>query len=160
MAISLHDALSGCSQGRGSGTDTLEAKLGQHMIENFHKPLFQVLFDVKKACNSLDQTRYMEMLRGYGIGENLQRLLKRFWEGPMVVLRSGSFYVLLFKREWGVTQGIPVSPNIFNMVVDAVVRDTMMKVCGPQEEHRVMGWAVGGKDIVFYAYDGRIAGIK
>ena len=58
------------------------------------------------------------------------------------------------------TQGIPVSPNIFNMVVDAVVRDTMMKVCGPQEEHHVMGWVVGGKDRVFYAYDGRIAGIK
>ena len=56
------------------------------------------------------------------------------------------------------TQGDPVSPTIFNILVNVVVWDTLMEVSGPQEANHALGWLVGGQDTVFYANDGLISG--
>ena len=39
-----------------------------------------------------------------------------------MVERAGGYYGEVFKGARGVTQGDPLSPTIFNVVVDAVVR--------------------------------------
>ena len=39
-----------------------------------------------------------------------------------MVARAGGYYGASFKGARGVTQGDPISPTIFNVVVDAVVR--------------------------------------
>ena len=46
---------------------------------------------------------------------------------------------------------------IFNIVVDAVVRDVLEEVCSPQEAQNGMGWEAGARNF-FYTDDGRIAG--
>ena len=45
-----------------------------------------------------------------------------------MVARAGGYYEAAFKGDRGVTQGDPVYPTIFNVVVDVVVRNwvTMM----------------------------------
>ena len=63
-----------------------------------------------------------------------------------------------FGTSRGVTQGYPESPMIFNIVVDKVVQEVIEEVCGPQEAHRGMGRATGERNLVFYAYNGRITG--
>ena len=40
----------------------------------------------------------------------------------MMVAQAGGYYGTAFKGGIGVTQGDPLSPTIFNVVVDAVVR--------------------------------------
>ena len=40
----------------------------------------------------------------------------------MIVARVGGYYGAAFKGAWGVKQGDPLSPTIFNVVMDAVVR--------------------------------------
>ena len=57
---------------RGGGT--MEENLTQQLTGIFHKPLFQLLIDVQKSYNSFDRGKFMEILRGYGLGTNLQRL--------------------------------------------------------------------------------------
>ena len=47
--ITFHDALHGYSQGRGTGTATMEAKLAQKIEVIVHEPLFQVIIDLQKA---------------------------------------------------------------------------------------------------------------
>ena len=42
------------------------------------------------------------------------------------------FFGLPFKTERGVTHGGLVSPTIFNIVLDAVVREVLLEFCGPQ----------------------------
>ena len=88
-----------------------------------------MFLDTKKAYESLDRMWCMEILRVYGLGNNLQRLLERFWEGHMVVSRGGGCYGRPSKTEWGVTQGNPMSPTILNIVVDEVVSSTLTEVC-------------------------------
>ena len=43
-----------------------------------------------------------------------------------MVARAGLYYGKGFKGERGVTQGDPLSPTIFNVVVDAVVRHWLL----------------------------------
>ena len=103
----------------------MEAKLEQKLAGILHKPLFQVFLDVRKAHNSLDQGRCTEILREYGLGLRLQQLLQRYWEGQRVVTKSGKYYRRPFSRGRGATQGEPVSPTLFNIIVDALGRETL-----------------------------------
>ena len=52
----------------------------------------------------------------------MRRLLRTYWEKLTMVARVGGYYRTVFKGARGVTQGDPLSPTIFNVVVDAVVR--------------------------------------
>ena len=47
---------------------------------------------------------------------------------------------------------------IFNIVVDALVREVLDVVCGTQEAQHGLGWEVWERNVVFYSDDGRIAG--
>ena len=60
--------------------------------------------------------------------------------------------------ERGVKQVDPVSPTIFNITVDAVVRVVLLEVCGPQEAQHGHGWPEDKHNIYFYEYHSWIAG--
>ena len=54
----------------------------------------------------------------------------------------------------GVNQGDSVPPTMFNIIVDAAVRETLQEICGPQEAQHGFGWLAEEHDISFYADDG------
>ena len=70
----------------------MDAKMEQQLAGKVHESLFQVFIDVRKAYDSLDREICMEILRVYGLGPNLQRLLKRYWDRQRVVPKSGKYY--------------------------------------------------------------------
>ena len=45
---------------------------------------------------------------------------------------------------------------VFNIMVDAVVREVCYSVCRPQKAQHGLYWAAGERNLVFYANDGRI----
>ena len=61
-SVTLHNALDWSMSGKGTGMTTLEAKLVQQLAGLAHEPLFQVFLDVRKAYDSLDRGRCMEIL--------------------------------------------------------------------------------------------------
>ena len=97
----------------------------------------------------------MEVMWGYGLGANLQQLLKKYRDGQTLISRARGYYS---RGKRGVTLGDPVSPTIFKIVVDAVLRAAFMGVCVPHEDHHGVGWVAGGQYILFYSDDGRIVG--
>ena len=72
--------------------------------------------------------------------------------------KAGRLYGHNFRTERGVNQVDPVSPTVFNIVVDAVVRAVLIKVCVPQEAHHGLRWAALQHNLVLYVNDGRIVG--
>ena len=84
--------------------------------------LYVIVLDLHKAYDALDRSRCLEILEGYGVGPRDRRLLKAYWEKMTMVARVGGYYGYAFKGSRGVTQVEPLSPTIFNVVVDAVVR--------------------------------------
>ena len=77
-------------------------------------------------------------------------------------INKGDKYIILdicYKQtKRGVTQVHLVSPTIFNIVVDAVVRSVLMEFCIHQEAQHGFKLAAGEHNIYFYVDDMRIAG--
>ena len=127
-SITYHDALHGFRAGRGTGTATLEAKLLQQISAMREEVLYVIFLDLTKAYDNLDSSRCLEILEGYGVGPNSRRLLTNHWRLLTMVDRSGGYYGTEFIGERGVTQGDPLSPTIFNVVVDAVIRHWVKRI--------------------------------
>ena len=99
----------------------------------------------------------MEILRGYGLGPDLQRLLQWYWNRQAVVPKSRKLFGRSFNKYRLVTQGDPFSTSIFNIVVYAVIRAVLLGVYGPQETHYGLGLVLGEHNIILYADYRRIS---
>ena len=124
QVVEIHDCLHGFCAGRGTGTATLEVKLTQQLAHLEQAPLYGIFIDLRKAYDAMDRDECEKILEGYGVGPRMLRIIVRFWKTSQMVCRAGGYYdTSSFQAERGVTQGGPVSPRIFNIIVDAVVRE-------------------------------------
>ena len=93
------------------------------------------------------------------MGEQAMQLIRYFWDHASLACRAQGRYGPIFKAGRGVTQGGPLSPKIFNVMVDAVVRQWLRIVLGdeytmPEVE---IDEVVQLFAALFYADDGYIA---
>jgi hypothetical protein len=114
-------------------------------------PVFEVFIDLKKAYDTLDRERTLEILECYGVGALTLQLLHQFWNRQLVVAKQGGHFGV------GVTQGDIVSPTIFNIVVDAIVRNWLNLVLDDGSEVNGFGQTVQEQLVLFYADDGLLA---
>ena len=56
------------------------------------------------------------------------------------------------------TQGDPVSPTLFHILVKTVVSLVLLELYVLQEAQNGLGWEAGKQEIMFYADDGHIVG--
>ena len=83
--------------------------------------LFEVLLDLWKAYNALEQERSLDFIAVYGVGLRSVRLIWTYWYLLTMMAKAGRYFGRLFAGYRGVTQGDPLFPKIFNVVVDAVI---------------------------------------
>ena len=121
-AITYHNSFHRLLEGCGTGTATLEVNLLQHVAALMEEVLHVIFMDLQKDYNALDRSRCLGILEGYGVGPRSLRLLQRYWERLNMVTRAGGYYGSPLRGERGVTQGEPLLPTIFNVVVGVVVR--------------------------------------
>ena len=69
---------------------------------------------------------------GVWLGPNMAHLLTNYCYRQSIVSKSGKFLGEAFQTGIVVTQYDPVSLTIFNIVVDAMVREVLDVVCRPQ----------------------------
>ena len=74
-----------------------------------------------------------------------------------MVSRAGGYEGMGFQGARGATQGDPLSPTIFNMVVDAVVRNWATLVIVGAEDQSECGNQGRHQASLFYADDGMVA---
>ena len=74
-----------------------------------------------------------------------------------MVARADSYYGTAFQGAHGVTQGYLLSPTIFNVVVNAVVRNWVTVMVEGEEERGESGQEGGHQAVIFYADDGMVA---
>ena len=120
-SITFHNFLHRFWAGRGTGTANLEVKLLHQLAALREEVLYVIFLDLHKVYDALDRSMCLKILEGYGVGPQACRLLQTYWRRLKMVARAGGYYGTVFRRECEVTQGYPLSPTIFNAVVDAVV---------------------------------------
>ena len=76
-----------------------------------------------------------------------------------MVARAGGYYGTAFRGERGVTQGDPLSPTIFNVVVIAVVRNWVNGLVEKVEGKGETGREGRHQSAVFYADDGMVVSL-
>jgi hypothetical protein len=129
----------------------MEAKLAQQLAFVEQAPLYGILIDLRKAYDAMDRGRCLAILVDAEVGPNAVRLIANFWEGGQLYCRAARYFGRAFKAKRGITQGDPLSPTIFNLMVDAVVRAWLMEVHGTMTFDDVRRLLA-----VFYADDGLI----
>ena len=150
-SIRFHDDLHGFCPHRGTGTAILETKLTMQLHQRTSAPYYFVFLDLSKAYDALDRQRTLQILTAYGVGPATRRLLNRFWSTQRVVPRQAGFLGDPFHATRGVTQGDVISPSIFNIVVDAIIREWHH-----QMDHGSIGPPI--TKAIFYADDGNLHG--
>ena len=126
--IELHESLHGCRARRGTGTAGIEAKLAQQLAHLQQVPFYGIFLDLKKAFDAMDRERCLLILEGYGAGPNMIRLIRNFWTNATMVCRASGNYGTPFCAGRGVTQGGPLLPKLFNILVDAVAREWLCEL--------------------------------
>ena len=115
-----------------------------------------IFLDLNKAYDALYRSRFLEILEGYSVVLRSRRLLQKYWRRLTMVARAGGYYRIALKQELRVTQGNPLSPNIFNVVVGAVVRHWVAEVIADTEERGKPGKEGRHQAELFYADNGMV----
>ena len=97
---------------------------------------------VRKACITGTHT-----FNTCGVGPALIRFIERIWKGDTMYPKRSGYYGKSFRARRGVRQGDIISPMIFNIMVDAVVRHWKATKRGDDK-------------CGFYADDGILAGLN
>ena len=87
----------------------------------------------------------------------MRQLLREYWNNSTMVAREGGYYGTGFNGQRGMTQGDPLSPTIFNMVVDAVVRHWFTLAVKEAETRGERGRELRHQAALFYADNGMVA---
>ena len=74
-----------------------------------------------KVYDALDREIFLEILDRYGVGPRARHILWTYWCQLWMLALAGGYYGTEFQGSRSVTQGDPLYPTIFNVVMDAVV---------------------------------------
>ena len=77
--------------------------------------LHSTFLDLRKAYDALDRDICIDILAVYGVWPRIIR------DRLQMAAKAGGYYGPTFQSHRGVTQGDPLLPTIFNVVVDAVI---------------------------------------
>jgi Reverse transcriptase (RNA-dependent DNA polymerase) len=147
-AIEFHEGIHGFCTQRGCQTALFEAKTDMQAREDAGLTYHQIFLDLSKAFDMVDHERLKMVMEAYGFGFRAMRFFENCWDGSFVAPRAASTYGPRVPVKAGVRQGDVISPLLFNIVVDAILRWTDKEK--PELLERVQK--------IFYADDGRIAG--
>ena len=118
-----------------------------------------IFLDLHKAYDALDRSRCLEILDEYGVGPRAIELLRKYWHRLTMVAQACGYYGTYFQVGRGVMQGDLLSPTIFNVVVDAVVRHWVTGFIAESEARGDLGQEGRHQAALFYADNVMVAAV-
>ena len=115
--IHSHDTIHCFCTRRGTGTASLKSKLLKYLTTMVQEALYDIFLYFHKSCDALDCVRCLKILAEYYIVPQAMSLLQRYLERLYMVVLAGGCFGDPFKGQLDITQGDPLYPMIFNVVV-------------------------------------------
>ena len=103
------------------------------------KKVWIAFMDLEKAYDRVDREALWQVLRIYGIGGRVLRGIMSFYVEGKACVRVGGELSESFEVKMGLRQGCVMSPWLFNVFMDGVVREVYARVNGMGVKMRVNG---------------------
>ena len=128
MYQELPDVQAGFRKGRGFRDQTANICWIIKKAREFQKIIYFCFIDYAKAFDCADHNKLWKILKEVGIQDHLTCLLRNLYAGQEAILRTGRGTTDLFQIGKGVRQGCILSPCLFNLHAEYIMRNA-----GPNE---------------------------
>ena len=93
----------------------------------FQKNIYFCFIDHAKAFDCLDHNQLWKILKEMGIPDHLIFLLRNLYAGQEAIVRTGHETTDWFQIWKGVCQGCILSPSLFNLYAEYIMRNAGLK---------------------------------
>ena len=102
----------------------LSASTGSTKKQEFQKNIYFCFIDYVKAFDCVDHNELWKILQEMGISDHLTCLLRNLYAGQEAIVRTGLGTTDWFQIGKGVRQGCILSPCLFNLHAEYIMRNT------------------------------------
>ena len=120
----LPDVPAGFRKGRGTRDQIANIRWIMEKAREFQKNICFCLIDYAKAFDCVDHNKLWKILREMGIPDHLTCLLRNLYAGKEATVRTGHETTDWFQIGKGVRQGCILSPCLFNLYAESIMRNT------------------------------------
>ena len=124
MIQELPDVQAGFRKGRGISDQIANIHWIIKKAREFQKKkIYWCFIDYIKAFDCVDQNKLWKILKEMGIPDHLTCLLRNLYAGQEAAVRTGHGTTDWFQIEKGVSQGCILSPCLFNLYAEYIMRN-------------------------------------
>ena len=124
MNHELPDVQPGFRKGRGTRDQIANICWIIKKAREFQKNIYFCFIDYAKAFDCVDHNKLWKIVKELGISDHLTCLLRNLYAGWEATVRTGHGTTDWFQRGIGVRQGCILSPCLFNLYVEYIMRKT------------------------------------
>ena len=122
MNRELPDVQAGFRKGRGTRNQIANIYWIIKKAREFQKNIYFCFIDYAKAFNCADHNKLWKILKEMGIPGHLTCLLRNLYAGQEATVRTGHGTTDWFQIGKGVRQGCILSPSLFNLYAEYIMR--------------------------------------
>ena len=119
----LPDVQAGFRKGRGTRDQIANIRWIMEKAREFQKNIYFCFIDYAKAFDCVDHKKLWEILQEMGTPDHLICLLRNLYAGQEATVRPGHGTTDLFQIGKGVCQGCILSPCLFNLYAEYIMRN-------------------------------------
>ena len=123
----LRDVQAGFREGRGTRDQIASFCWITEKAREFQKNIYFCFIDYAKAFDCVDHNKLWKILKELGILGQLTCLLRNLYAGQETTVRTGYGTTNLFQIGKGVHQGYILSPYLFNLYAECIMRNTVLE---------------------------------
>ena len=127
MNPELRDVQVGFREGRGTRDQIANFSWITEKAREFQKNIYFCFIDYAKAFDCVDHNKLWKILKELGILGQLTCLLRNLYAGQETTVRTGYGTTNLFQIGKGVHQGYILSPYLFNLYAECIMRNTVLE---------------------------------
>ena len=126
MNHELPDVQAGFRKGRGTRNQIANIRWILEKAREFQKNIYFCFLDYDKAFDCVDHKKLWKILKEMGIPDHLTCLLRNLYAGQEATVRTWNSWTWTadwFQIEKGVRQGYILSPCLFNLYAEYIMKD-------------------------------------